>query len=125
MTNRQLKERKIAQKEAQYLRELSTLLVRISLDEKDLASLHITRVKLSDDKGHCSAYIHDPEGETHFKKLMKTLILYKPSIRKSLSQLIPGRYTPEINFKYDTLYDKQRRIDDLIRQITTDEDDTL
>lgn len=118
-----LRERRLKQKETQLLRTITSLLVSVALDEKDLSRLVITRVKLSPDKSHCMVFFHDPEGQEAFRELFKTLILYKPSLRKALSQAIPSRYTPEIIFKYDTLYDKQRKIDSLIRQIMTDEPD--
>lgn len=120
--NHSLKERRVAQKEAQLMREISTLFRQIALDEADLQSLSITRVKLSSNKSHCTVFFQDPEGEKKFRELIQTLILYKPSIRKAISQQIPSRYTPEIIFKYDTLYDKQRRIDDLILNIMSDPD---
>lgn len=119
-----LKERRTKRKETQLLRELSNLLVRIALDEAQLSRLSITRVQLSSDKSRCTVFFHDPEGPEKFKELFHTLILYKPSLRKALSQAISARYTPELVFKYDDLYDKQRRIDTLISQIMTNGSDT-
>ena len=112
---------KRAQKESLYERELSTLLMRIKLDTPELMPLFISRVQLSADKGTCFVFFFVQEGEETFEKLMPTLILFKPSLRKALSTKIPGRYTPELVFKYDTQFEKQKRIEDILNKLKNED----
>jgi ribosome-binding factor A len=74
-------------------------------------------VQLSPDKGLCTIFFHALNGVVEYEALRPQLILYKPSLRKALSQTIHGRYTPELRFAYDTHLDKQQRMDDLIERL--------
>lgn len=121
MTNPRVREIKHAQKESQLLQEIGQLFVQMAQDEPDLAGLYVTRVKLSPDKGKCFIFIHTLGGIKEFEEKRPTLVLFKPSLRKALSQLIRGRYTPDLRFMYDAPLDKQRRVEDLIDKLK-DED---
>ena len=62
----------------------------------------------------CSIFFYAADGKQQFQELLPFLILYKPSLRKALASAIPARYTPNLLFKFDAQYEKQRRIDDLL-----------
>ncbi|NRB21708.1 30S ribosome-binding factor RbfA [Candidatus Dependentiae bacterium] len=117
MSNKDLRDRRRAQKEANMLREISKLFMQLSQDNSELAGISVSRVKLSPDKSHCTIFFYLLDGEEKFQEKFSTLILYKPSLRKALSQAIPSRYTPDLVFKYDTLVEKQRRVDDIIIEL--------
>lgn len=108
---------KRAQKEHQLLRELSQFLLQLSLDDARLAGLFISRVALSPDKSVCTVFFYSQEGAEAFKNILPILILYRPSLRRSLSTVIPARYTPELVFKYDELHDKHERMNALLDKI--------
>ena len=112
-----LKDIKRAQKESLLLREIKNLFVQVALDNPKLAPLTIHRVELSQDKGTCNIYFYCVEGEQLFKKLFDTLILYKPSLRASLAQSIRSRYVPQIKFRFDTKYEKEKKIHELLDKI--------
>ena len=114
---------KRAQKESLLLRELSELFRRIIADEPKLMGLFVTRVRLSDDKSVCNILFHSQQGKDDFHEKMKILLLYKPSIRKSLSQMLPSRYTPELKFRYDEQIDKQHRVEELLHKIGSSEEE--
>lgn len=112
---------KRAQKEALYERELSSFLMRIKLDTPELMPLFISRVQLSADKSTCLVLFFVQEGQDVFEKLLPTLILFKPALRKALSAKIPSRYTPELVFKYDTQFEKQKRIEEILDKLKEEE----
>lgn len=119
--NKQLQHIKKAQKEALLLKELSQLFLHITLDDSRLEGVTITRVELSRDKSVCNVFFYSPDGLDKFEEVRATLVLYKPSLRKALSQQIPGRYVPNLVFKYDEKFDKQMRLETILNQVKQEE----
>lgn len=117
MSNPRVREIKHAQKESQLLQEIGQLFIQMSQDQPGLQGLYVTRVKLSPDKGKCTVFIHALGGIKEFEQKRHELVLFKSSLRRALSQLIRGRYTPDLRFTYDASLDKQRHIDDLIDKL--------
>ncbi len=114
MTNSRVSEIKHAQKESNYFHKISQLFIQIKQDEPELQNLFISRVALSPDKGRCTVLFYATGGIKEYEAKRPTLVLYKASLRKSLAQLIPGRYTPSLRFSYDPQIEKQRRVDALL-----------
>ncbi len=108
---------KHAQKESVILHTIAQLFMQIMQDEPLLEGLTITRVVLSPAKNNCTIFFHTLGGLKEFEEKRKTLVLYKPSLRKALAKSIHGRYTPDLRFAYDQQLDKQRHIDDLIDKL--------
>ncbi len=117
MTSQRFRQVKHAQKESFFLKEIADLFLRISLDEKRLYGLYVSRVKLSPDRGKCTAFFHSPEGKSDFDEKLPILILYKPSIRSAIAKSLQSRYTPKLMFAYDSALDKQQQVNDLIDQL--------
>lgn len=116
MVSQQLRSVKHAQKESLYLREISKLIMKITMDEPSLHGMFINRVQLSPDKGVCTVLFYDPAGEEAFQEKLKKLILYKPSVRSALSKAISSRYVPEIIFRFDKQFETQQRVEALIEK---------
>lgn len=110
-----------ARKEALYFREISQLVLQITLDDPELNGVHISSVRLSPDKSVCNVLFSCEEGPEEFRKRLSNLILYKPSLRKALSQRIPSRYTPNLVFKYDAQMEKQRRLETLFDKLEVED----
>ena len=110
---------KRAQKESLLMQELSKMLLQLSLDDNRLQGIFINRVKLSQDKGVLTVYFYMSEGLEAFQEKLHILILYKPSLRKALASAVPSRYVPELVFKFDELFDKQQRLDELFEKSRT------
>ena len=121
MLKRELRDRKKAQKEALFFREISNLFVRIRLDDKELEDFSITKVHLSSDKSICTVYFYVLKGKEYFEKKLQHLILYKPSIRRSLSQTLAVRRVPDLRFKFDHTVAKQHKVADLLDKVKTEE----
>lgn len=120
MASPQLRNIKRAQKEAHLLREISNLFLQISLDEPELQGMYVSRIKLSADGGICNIYFADAGGLASFEKKLKTLVLYKPSLRTALAKSLDSRYTPSLIFFFDELTEKQNRIDELLSKVVQD-----
>lgn len=108
---------KRAQKEAHLARKIAELLLRASLDDARLKDIFITHVKLSADKSLCTVYFYSTHGQEYFDELLTILKLYKPSMRKALSETIHSRYTPDLVFTFDRLFEKHQRIEQLIETV--------
>jgi len=121
MTTHQQSSVKRAQKESLIQHVLASFLLQAMLDDKRLQGLGITRVKLSPDKSLCTLFFQTYEGEPGFKEQLKTLILYKPSMRKAVADSVQSRYVPNLIFKYDTSFDKQQRIDEILLKVKDEE----
>jgi len=121
MFKSQVSDIKRAQKEALLLREISKLFLQITLDDKELEGLTISKVKLSSDKSMCTVYFFSSQGQQDFENRFDRLILYKPSLRKSLSQTLALRHTPDLRFKFDTQVEKQLKLEELLNKIKTEE----
>jgi len=112
-----LKEKKRAQKERLLLREISKLFLQIITDDPELQGTFIHRVQLSEDKSICNVYFYSDKGKKAFDKKLERLKLYKPSLRKALADRLKFRYMPDLRFKFDTQYEKQRSIEKLLDKL--------
>jgi len=110
-------ERRRAQKETLLRKELSKIFLDIKLNDPNFEDIFINRVRLSPDKGTVHVFFYSDKGEQYFQEKFPLLVLYKPSIRKALSQIVASRYTPEIVFKFDKTFEKQRSIEKLLDTI--------
>jgi ribosome-binding factor A len=107
---------KKAQRESAIYRLVLQLFHQEQLNGLDLNDLHIQRVSLNDDRSMCMIYFYSSQGEAYFNKMLETLKLYKPSLRKAIARTIQGRYTPEIVFRFDEQFDKIQKIESLIEK---------
>ena len=121
MVGTQQRDVKRAQKESLLLREISQFFLQITLDFPELTSLSVSRVKLSPDKGACTVYFYAPGGLAEYEQKRPSLVLFKATLRKAISQSIPGRYTPELIFKFDDQFEKQQRLETLLNKIKDEE----
>lgn len=122
MTHNRVRDIKHAQKESFLLREISKFLMQIIQNDSELQGMFVNRVRLSPDKSNCVIYLYTSEGKEKYKTQFKKLVLYKPSLRASLSKVLHGRYTPQLKFVYDETVDKSRRLEDLFDQMRKDEE---
>ena len=117
MRDQRLRELKRAQKESLIRKEFSKLFLEIKLSNKSLQDIYINRVELSADKSTLHVFFFTDKGPDFFKERLGDLILYKPSIRKALSQILDSRYTPQVKFKYDSIFEKQCKIEALLDKV--------
>ncbi len=106
------------QKNALFLREISSLIQLLSQDEPDLSKIFVTKTRLSNDYSICYVYLSTyADNQEDFKTALEILKLYRPSLRKALSTLISGRYMADLRFLYDEDKDKERHITQLLDKV--------
>jgi ribosome-binding factor A len=120
MTNSRISQIKKEQKESLLFKEISDLFLKTTIDDKSLSGLFLTRVSLSQDKGFCTIYFYSTQGKDYFQSVFETLKLYKPSLRKALSQKIKGRYVPELKFAFDDQFEKTQKVEELFEKLKRD-----
>ncbi|QQR48821.1 ribosome-binding factor A [bacterium] len=133
MNERKPNERKKEQKKSFLLREIATLVHKLSQEEPDIAAVFITRVELSADNGICYIYFAaypDPcvqdfkaAALAMFEKALERLKLYKPSLRTALSKVMHGKYTPSLIFLFDEKQEKVLKINELLDKVQHDLDE--
>ncbi len=122
MSHSRVHDIKKAQKESYLLRTISQLFMRTAIDDPRLKDIFINRVDLSPDKGTCTVLFYTVHGKEYFRDILEVLKLYKPSMRKALSQELQSRYTPELVFKFDEQFEKQQKIEQLIEKVKVEEE---
>ena len=115
--NKQQQEIRKAQRESYFYREISSLFLRITIDEPRLNGLYINKVSLSSDGGTCVVLCLATNGKAEFEEKLPILILYKPSLRSALAKTSHGRYTPNLIFRYDEGQEKTDKINRLIDKL--------
>ena len=110
--NRQSEIRR-ARKESLLFKELSSFFMRITQNDPALVGIFINAGVLSPDKASCSVLFAAAHGKSYFEEHFGQLILYKPALRKALSQTIQARYTPQLIFKYDDRFEKEQKLNTL------------
>jgi ribosome-binding factor A len=108
---------KRAQRQSYILNEISPVLRELFSNEDSLSQLFVTRVELSSDGSICRIFLSTFSSKTVYEQASKTLMLYKPSVRKALSQILHSRYTPDVRFHYDAGKEKERHLDGLFEKI--------
>jgi len=106
-----------AQKESYFYREISTLFMKIAIDDSRLSGMYISKISLSSDGGTCIVLFLAPNGRAEFEEKLSTLVLYKPSLRAALAKTSHGRYTPKLIFRYDEDHEKVEKIDRLLNKL--------
>jgi len=117
MSDNRVRDIKHAQRESLLHREISNFFLQITLDDPQLQGLYVNRVKLSADRSMCTVFFYTEGGNADFEAKRKQLVLYKASLRNALSKVLRGPYTPDLRFKYDAQFDKQRKIEDLFETL--------
>lgn len=104
-------------KKALYLREISSLIQKISIDEPSVLQVYVTRIDLSADTGICYVYFSSFKDKNAFKEALEVLKLYKPSMRSVLGKSLKLRYAPDLIFLYDEKKEKVQKMEELLEKV--------
>lgn len=114
---------KQAQKESLFLKEISSAIHEVALDDPILIEAFINKVSLSPDGSVCTLFFYTHKGEEFFNNiLIPTLNQYKGPLKKLLANKIYGRRTPNLIFKWDKNFEKQQRIEQILDTIKEEEE---
>lgn len=101
-------------------KELADLLMR-KLKDPRLDGVLISGVKMTADLQLANVYFSVSGGEERQQKAQKGLQSATGFIRQELGRRMELRYTPNIRFFYDPSFDYGERIENLIREIRSDD----
>ena len=91
------------------------LLKNISISNKGLVT--ITKVSMSRDLRYAKIFFSHIGTGMSSEDLEKKLNQNKRKIRYYMGNNLETQYVPEINFKFDTKYDKSNRIENLLHKV--------
>jgi len=96
--------------------ELASVFARAELRDPDLDGRIITcsEVRVSPDLRHATAYVSDLGGE-HTKDVVAGLMRCRKYLRGEVGHRIETKFTPDLRFVADTLYDEAAKMDALLR----------
>jgi ribosome-binding factor A len=95
---------------------------RHDLKDARLAMVSIMSVDVSPDLSFARVFLSGlKEDET--REIVKDLTTQKGRIRHFLGQRIRLRYTPELDFRFDDTGEKANRIEEILREVSKEEDD--
>lgn len=88
-------------------RHLSDTLSRGDLHDPDLdrASITVGEVRVSPDLRHATVFVL-PLGGRNAEAVLAALERHKPALRHSLGKAIRTKYTPDLVFRHDELFDR-------------------
>ncbi len=91
----------------------SNAFIRTSVSDSSLTFVSITRVELSDDLSNSKLYwdTFDAAKRGDSKKAIEGIT---GKLRTYLSKLLKMRHVPTITFVYDSQYDEEKKIEDLL-----------
>lgn len=91
----------------------SNAFIRTSISDSSLTFVSITRVELSDDLSNSKLYwdTFDASKRGDSKKAIESIT---GKLRTHLSKLLKMRHVPTITFVYDSQFDEEKKIDDLL-----------
>lgn len=104
---------------AQFFKEFTILFRGLALDQPIFNAIYPTRMETAPDGSVLYIYFSGYSGKEEVEQVIGDLILFKPSIRKALSQQIRARYVPQLIFKFDETFEKVMRIEKLLENIST------
>jgi ribosome-binding factor A len=107
---------------AQLRRELGAI-VHAIVREHGLPSVSVSDVEVTRDLAHAKVFFTALQGE-RAKEALKGLKELVPEIRHELSRAVKMRHTPELHFQYDDSVDRGEIIDNLLRDLNSDDPKT-
>ncbi len=100
------------------LRELSEMLLR-DLKDPRLRGVTLTEVRMTDDLRHGRVFFSHLEGASRSKQVIIGFQSAAGFIRKKLGRELGLRYAPEFEFEYDPSIEHGSRIEALLREART------
>ncbi|NIP31587.1 MAG: 30S ribosome-binding factor RbfA [Candidatus Dadabacteria bacterium] len=103
------------------MKEVSNMIVRGDIKDPRVEMISITGVKVSDDMGYAKIFFIPLIDNSDKNEILEGLNSAKGYIRSNLSKRLNTKKVPKIEFEYDLLMDKGRKIDEIIRSTSSEE----
>lgn len=96
--------------------EVAALFIYSVSDPRVQGVVTITDVKVTDDLKTAKIFYVCPKG-TELEAVKKGLESVKGWVRREISKKVNMRYTPEIEFNYDDVFESGMNLDDIFRKL--------
>ena len=96
---------------------------RHDLKDSRLAMVSIMSVDVSPDLNFARVFLSGLN-EDDTRKIVKDLTAQRGRIRHFLGQRIRLRYTPELDFRFDDTGEKAQRIEEILKEVKTEDDES-
>jgi ribosome-binding factor A len=114
---------KRSEKVAEAIHEMVSELLIKGLKDPRIGFVTVTGVKVTDDLHLATIYFTVIGSNTEKKETEAGLNSARGYVRKEMGKNLRMRYVPDIVFRYDTAVDYGSRIESLLKEIATKEDD--
>ncbi|MFZ4848806.1 MAG: 30S ribosome-binding factor RbfA [Caldilinea sp.] len=112
------------QRVAGLLFEELSILLSGELQDPKISLVKVTGVQVSKDLRNVRIFVsHEDESVTR-RELLQALQRATPFLRRQLAERLGLRAVPDLLFAYDDLPEKAARVDDLLRQLATERQQT-
>jgi ribosome-binding factor A len=102
--------------------ELASLLLREARDPR-LAAVTVSAVRMTADLREARVFFRLMNDATDVPTVERALARATPFLRSAAGRALGLRVTPGLRFEYDTTPDTARRVDELLRDVHTDDED--
>lgn len=105
----------------QLKRDISFILSRKVRDPR-VGSVLVTEARLSPDHSVARVFVRPMSQDVGVTEMLAGLGAAAPFIRRELGRVLQLRRVPEIRFEHDTTPDSARRIEEVLREVLSEED---
>lgn len=105
---------------AELLMQELTIIIGNELEDPDISLTDVTNVVVSKDLRTAKVYVFHRDDEVNARALLKALGRATPYIRGQIAERCGLRVVPEVFFYYDDTPARVERVDELLRQISSE-----
>ncbi len=109
---------------AELLFEELSIMISGELDDPRLSMVEVTHVEVSKDLRNTKVYVHHRDAEVERTQVMKGLQRAIPYLRSQLAERCGLRMIPELVFHYDNSPATAAQIDELLRKIAQEREES-
>ena len=107
------------QRVAELLFQELSIIVSSELDDPSISLVDVTNVVVSKDLRTAKVYVHHRDDAVSSRALLKALKRATPYVRGQIAERCGLRMVPDVYFYYDDTPSRVARVDELLRQIST------
>lgn len=103
------------------IKEISQMIVKGEIKDPRASLAFITGAKVSDNLSNANIFFSVMDDSADKEEVLKGLQSARGFIKTTLSKRLKMRKLPDIHFKFDTALETGYKVDEVLREIKTDE----
>jgi ribosome-binding factor A len=116
-------EKRRADRLSRQLKSELASIIDTRIDDPRVGNVALTRVRLSNDLGHATVYVHTTQDSERRNELLKGLNSARGFLRSQLSLRLPHlKRTPELRFEFDRSVEAGLRVEELLEGLESPEE---